>query len=174
MDDVGCFWWVLRWLLLGWAVVIPYAAMVKSFGWLVVGCFFVACGGWMTWQQRRRGWTSIAELGVEISSSELYPGEAFAVGLRTSGEMAHRVRWWGAELMAGVAGDDPKSVVSAEFVVDPEADEAPVSELQMLLTVPGESELRAVKAREWWVQVTVETQHGRMESGRVGVRVHSR
>jgi len=94
------------------------------------------------------------------------------VSLHTSGAMSKSVRWWGAEMMAGVKGDDPRTVVGAEFAIEPDAEVAPVAELQMILTVPGDSELRSSGAREWWVQVTVETERGRMESGRVPVRVH--
>ncbi|WP_148210226.1 hypothetical protein [Candidatus Korobacter versatilis] len=172
VDDVGCFWFVLRWLLLAWAVLIPYAAMVRSWGWFCVAGACFAAGLWMTWQQKRRRVVQIPEMRVELSSRELWAGEAFAVALQTSGEMAKSVRWWSAEMMASVKGDDPRTVVTAEFAVDPEAEAAPVSELQMILTVPGESELRSFAAREWWVQVTVETQRGRMESGRVPVLVH--
>ncbi len=172
VDDVGCFWFVLRWLLLCWAVLIPYAAMRASYGWLVVACGCFAGGLWMTWRQKRRKVLTIPEMRVELSSRDLYAGEAFAVGLQTSGAMAKSVRWWGAEMMAGVKGDDPRTVVGAEFFVEPEAEVAPVAELQMILAVPSASELKSYGAREWWVQVTVETAHGRMESGKVPVRVH--
>jgi hypothetical protein len=71
------------------------------------------------------------------------------------------VRWWKAELIA-----DDATVTESEFAVDPEAESEPVAELEMVMAVPS------VEAREWWVVVTVETERGRMESGRVAVGVH--
>lgn len=73
--------------------------------------------------------------------------------------------------MASLSGDDPKSVVSAEFAVDPEAESSPVAELRMVLEMPNAATLREFGAEEWFVRVTVETDHGRMESGRVPMHV---
>ena len=80
--------------------------------------------------------------------------------LRIEDDTAKSVRWWRAELLAEVPGDEPKIVVTAEFAIDPAAGNAPVAELQMVLTLPGESTIGDVEAQAWFVQATVETEHG--------------
>lgn len=173
VDNVGCFPTVLRVLLLAWIIVVPYAAMTGNRGWLLVSVFCVVCGMWMTWQQRRQRRLEIPEMTVDVAPSEVHPGEQVLVSLGLGGDKAYSVRWWSAELVGDVVGDDPKAVASGEFAVDPEAEAAPVAELQMVLTVPDAISLQQVRARKWFVQVMVETERGRMESGRVPLTVRA-
>jgi len=173
VDNTGCMEVVLRVFLLSWAVVLPYAVITRSFGWFGSAMVCVMAGVWLTLRHRRQTAFEIPEMLVDVSPSELAPNEPFVVRLRIAGDKARTIRWWSAEMMADVAGDDPKTMVSAEFAIDPEADAAPVSELQMLLAAPSASIIAESGAREWWVQVTVETERGRMESGRVKVRLRA-
>ena len=173
VDNTGCFPWVLRVLLLSWAVILPYAVITRSTGWFAWSSACVLAGVWLTLRHRTQPAFEIPEMTVDVSPSDLAPGEGFVVTLFVRGEKARTVRWWSAELMAAVTGDDPKTVVTAEFAVEPEAEMAPVSELQMVLIAPSASMLGEVSAREWWVQVTVETDRGRMESGRAPVALRA-
>lgn len=171
VDNTGCFPWVLRALLLGWAVIIPYAVIFRSIGWLVWSSACVLAGLSLIVRERAKRGFEIPEMTVGVAPSDLHAGEEFLVTLNVVGDKARGIRWWRAEMVAAVPGDDPKTIVSAEFAVDPEAELSPVSELQMILVAPGASVVRDMEANAWWLQVTVETAHGRMESGRVAVRM---
>src|SRR5664279_4736939 len=171
VDNTGCFPWVLRAMLLAWAIVLPYAVVTASRGWFTWSAACVLLGVWLTLRRRSQRAFEIPEMVVEVSPEYVAAGEQLLVTLRVRGEKATTIRWWSAEIMAEVSGDDPKALVSAEFAVDPEAEIAPISELQMVLAVPSAAAIADSRSREWWVQVTVETDRGRMESGRVAVNV---
>jgi hypothetical protein len=172
VDNTGCMQVALRIFLLAWAVVLPYAVITRSFGWFGTAMACVLVGVWLTLRERQQRAFEIPEMLVDVSPSDLAPNEPFVVRLRIAGDKSRTIRWWSAELMAS-KGDEPKTMVSAEFAIDPEAGAAPVSELQMLLAAPGASVIAENDASEWWVQVTVQTERGRMESGRVGVTLRS-
>jgi hypothetical protein len=169
VDNTGCLPWVLRAMLLAWAVVLPYAVITGSLGWFAWSAACVLVGVWLTLRQRSQRAHAIPEMTVAVTPTELQASQQFLVSLKVDGEKASTVRWWSAELMAEVAGDDPKAIVSAEFAIDPGAEVEPVSELQMVLKTPSAAILR--ESADWWVRVTVETDRGRMVSGKVEVRV---
>lgn len=171
VDNTGCGPWMLRVFLLAWAIMLPYAVMTGSKGWFgwSLGC--VMLGVWLTLRHRGQRAFAIPEMTVEVAPNDLRPGEPFQVTLQVGGDEARTIRWWSAEMMAVVADDDPKPMVKAEFAIDPEAEAAPVSELQMVLEAPGTAALHDAEGEGWFVQVTVETDRGRMESGRVPVRI---
>ena len=171
IDNTGCFPWVLRAMLLAWAIILPYAIITASKGWFAWSAACVLLGVWLTLRQRSQRMFEIAEMGVEVSPEDVVAGEQLLVTLRVVGEKASTVRWWSAEIMADDSENDAKVLASAEFAVDPEAESAPISELQMVLAVPSAAVIGDLRNREWWVQVTVETDRGRMESGRVSVNV---
>jgi hypothetical protein len=160
VDNTGFVQTVLTVFLLGWVVMIPYALMTQSMGWLAWSSACVVLGiGLVVREQRRKRARLLPGVAVEVWPSDARPGDAIVVRLVLSGEVATRVRWWKAELFA-----DEASVNESEFAVDPEAESEPVAELEMALAVP-----RVEDARAWWVVVTVETERGRMESGRVPI-----
>jgi hypothetical protein len=171
VDTTGCFPWVLRAMLLAWSVVLPYAVITGNKGWFVWSAACVLAGVWLTLRQRSQRAFEIPDMAVDVSPNDLHPGDQFLVTLKVGGEKARTIRWWSAEMMADVEGDDPRVMVNAEFAIDPEADMSPVSELQMVLEAPSLSAVRDANRSDWWVRVTVETDRGRMESGRVAVRV---
>ena len=171
VDNTGCVQVVLTLFLLGWAVMIPYALIYRNTGWLTWSVACVALGVLYARRQRKKQSThSLPGVGVEVVPESVRAGETIAVRLMLSGEVAGRVRWWKAALRAKVVDEhdheSDEALSASEFVVDPSGEEDPVSELEMVLAVP-----RVNDAREWWVVVTVETERGRMESGRVGVSV---
>ena len=171
VDNTGCLPWVLRVLLLAWSIVLPYAVVSGSKGWFAWSLACVLVGVWLTVRSRNQQAFEMPEMTVDLLPEILEAGQQFVVVLRVSGDKGRTIRWWRAEMMAAGDEDEPKSVVSAEFAVDPEAESSPVAELQMVLAVPSLNVLREYDAQEWFVRVTVETEHGRMESGRVPVRV---
>jgi hypothetical protein len=171
VDNTGCVAWVLRAMLLAWAVVLPYAVITGSVGWFACSGACVLAGVWLTLRQRSQRALEIPEMIVDVTPDELHAGEQFLVALRVDGEKASTIRWWRAELVAEVEGDDPKTIVNAEFAIDPGAEVVPVSELQMVLEAPSAAIIRDANSADWWVRVTVETDRGRMVSGKVGLRV---
>jgi hypothetical protein len=171
VDNTGCLPWVMRVFLLAWSIGLPYAVVTGSTGWFAWCLACVLVGVWLTVRSRNQKAFEIPEMTVELLPEALEPGQQFAVMLRVTGDKGRSIRWWSAEMMAAVSGDDPKPVVSAEFAIDPEAESSPVAQLQMVLDVPNASALREFDAKEWFLRVTVETDHGRMESGKVPVRM---
>lgn len=171
VDNTGCAAWVLRAFLLSWAVVIPYAVIMRSNGWFAFALACVLSGAWLTLRHRAQRAFEIPEMAVDVVPTELAPGQEFVVSLSVAGDKARTIRWWSSELVADVLDDDPKTMVTAEFAIDPAAENAPVSELRMLLTAPDEYVVRETEAQRWWIRVTVETERGRMESGKVKVRM---
>jgi hypothetical protein len=162
VDNTGFVQTVLTVFLLAWAAMIPYALMAGSTGWLAWSSACVLLGlGLVVREQRRKRARLLPGVAVEVWPESVRAGESIVVRLVLSGQAATRVRWWKAELIA-----DDATVTESEFAVDPEAESEPVAELEMVMAVPS------VEAREWWVVVTVETERGRMESGRVAVGVH--
>ena len=170
VDNTGCFPWVLRALLLSWAIVLPYAVITGSKVWFGWSSACVLAGVWLTLRLRAQRGFAIPEMTVDVSPSDLFPDEPFVVTLNVAGDKARSIRWWRAEMIAEVR-EDVKTIVNAEFAVDPEAEASPVAELQMILVVPSATVIRETDASAWWVQVTVETERGRMESGRVAVQM---
>jgi hypothetical protein len=173
VDNQGCVPAVLRISLLCWAIVLPYAVITGNKGWFAFSLACVLTGVWWTLRNRAQGAFFTAGMGVSVVPPVLRPHESCLVTLRIEDDAAKSVRWWRAELLAEVPGDEPKVVVTAEFAIDPAAGNAPVAELQMVLTLPGESTIGDVEAQAWFVQATVETERGRMESGRVRVEITS-
>jgi len=171
VDNTGCLPWMLRVFLLSWAIGLPYAVVTGSKGWFFWSLACVLTGAWLTVRARNQGAFEVPGMRVNVSPEILEPGERVVVTLRVAGDNGRTIRWWSAEVMASLSGDDPKSVVSAEFAVDPEAESSPVAELRMVLEMPNAATLREFGAEEWFVRVTVETDHGRMESGRVPMHV---
>lgn len=171
VDNQGCVPTALRISLLCWAIVLPYAVITRSNAWFVFSLACVLIGVWWTIRNRAKRAFAIAGMSISVMPPVLRPHEGCLVTLRIEDETAKSIRWWKAELLAEVRDDEPKVVATAEFAVDPAAGDAPVAELQMVLTVPGESTIGDLDARGWFVQATVETGHGRMASGRVGIAV---
>ena len=52
VDNTGCFPFVLRALLLSWAIVLPYAVITGSKGWFGWSSACVLAGVWLTLRQR--------------------------------------------------------------------------------------------------------------------------
>ncbi len=171
VDNTGCFPWALRAFLLSWAIMLPYAVITGSKGWFGWSLMCVLTGVWWTLRERSQRSVVAPEMTVGVVPSVLYPDERCLVTLRIEGDKARTVRWWSAELMIAQTGDEPKVLVSAEFAIDPEAGSAPVSELQMVLVAPGAAALGDTAGNECFVQATVQTDRGRMESGRVPVEL---
>ncbi len=171
IDNTGCLPWIFRAMLLSWAVVLPYAVITGSKEWFGWSLACVLAGVWLTLRGRANRFVA-PEMTVDVVPAELQAGEQFLVTLNIGGDKARTIRWWSAEMMVEVAGDDPKSLVTAEFAIDPEAETSPIAELQMVLTVPDATAMRAFNSQDLFVQVTVQTERGRMESGKVAVQVH--
>ena len=160
VDNTGCVQMTVTVFLLAWGVMIPYALMVHSDGWLAWSSACVVAGiALVVREQRRKRARALPGVSVEVWPENVQAGESIVVRLVLSGEVATRVRWWKAELIA-----DDETVSESEFAVDPEAEAEPVAELEMGMAMP-----RMDGVREWWVVVTVETERGRMESGKVFV-----
>lgn len=171
VDNTGCVQVVVTVFLLAWVVIIPYALIYRNMGWLIWSVLCVGAGAWYGRRERKKQLAhSLPGVAVEFLPEPVRAGEAVVVRLVLSGEVAGRVRWWKASLHAKVLDehDDERhdAVSASEFVVDPSGEEEPVSELEMVLGVP-----RVDEARAWWVVVTVETERGRMESGKVPLSV---
>lgn len=171
VDNTGCFPWVLRVFLLAWSIGLPYAVVTGSKGWFAWSLACALGGVWLTVRSRNQGALVIPDMSVNLLPQTLAPGQQFIVTLQLSADKGRSIRWWRAEMMAGLTGDDPKPVVSAEFAVDPQNESAPVSELQMVLEAPAATVLRELKTEEWFVRVTVESDRGRLESGRVPIEL---
>jgi hypothetical protein len=172
VDNQGCVPAALRISLLCWAIVLPYAVITGSKAWFAFSLACVLVGVWWTMRNRAQRAFAAAGMSITVVPPVLYPHESCLVTLLIEDDTAKNIRWWRAELLAEVPGDEPKVVVTAEFAIDPAAGSAPVAELQMVLTLPGESTMGDLDARGWFVQATVETERGRMASGRVGVNVN--
>ena len=170
VDNTGCLPWTFRALLLSWAIILPYAVITGSKGWFGWSLACVLAGVWLTLRDRTQRTLSTRGMTVDVVPDALRPGEQFLVMLKVEDDKARTIRWWKAEMMAAVPGDDPKTIVSAEFVIDPGAEGAPVAELEMILIAPNANAIGEMGTDDCFVQVTVETERGRMESGRVPVR----
>jgi hypothetical protein len=165
VDNTGCVQTVVTGFLLAWVAMIPYALMFHRAGWLLWSSLCVLAGsGLLVRERKRKRARPLPGVSVEVWPESVRAGESIAVRLVLSGEVATRVRWWKAALLARV--EEEETVSASEFAVDPEAEAEPVADLEMLLPVP-----RVDDAREWWVVVTVETERGRMESGKVAISV---
>jgi hypothetical protein len=176
VDNTGCLPWVFRAFLLSWAIILPYAVVVRSFEWFAWSLLCVIAGVWLTLRHRaQRAWKN-AEMNVEVEPSEVSYDLPVLVTLQVAGEKSRNLRWWRAEMMTSSSDGsetESKVVASGEFAIDPDASVAPVSELQMVLNVPPAPALHefAERDRNWWIQVTAETASGRLESGRVPLRM---
>ncbi len=125
----------------------------------------------------RRPW-KIDEMSVVVEPTDLRFRQEFIVSLRLSGDKAATVRWWRVELVGLVAEQEKKSVspevfAQLEFVVDPAPGEDRVTELRMVMTAPKRKDVAGLNITPdgWFVRAIVESERGRMESGRVPVRM---
>ena len=94
VDNTGCFPWVLRTMLLAWAIVLPYAVITGSRGWFTWSAACVLLGVWLTLRHRSQRAFEIPEMVVEVSPEYVATGEQLLVTLRVGGEKANTIRWW--------------------------------------------------------------------------------
>ena len=163
VEGAGCVTWGVRVFLLGWVVAIPYFVVHWDAGWLTWSCACAVLGiGLLVRERRRMRVREIPGTVVEVRPE----GEWIVVRLVVGEELQRKIRWWKASLVA--ASEDEETVVSeAEFAVDPPAEGEPVTELEMTVGVPS----GIAEQAEWFVRVMVETDGGRLVSGKVLLRV---
>lgn len=177
VESGGCLSIAAMLLLLVWAPVAVYHAVFWDAERFAFAFGFAAIGLALLGRQRfRKRTVELRDMTVTVDPTDLRPSQDFVVSLKLSGATAHKIRWWRVELTALVADagakhPDQEVFAQQEFVVDPEASEGPVNELQMLMRAPSARELGRWIIRGWFVRATVESDHGRMESGRVEVRI---
>jgi hypothetical protein len=125
----------------------------------------------MLLERRRMRVREIPGTVVELQPETVRPGEWIVVRLVVGEELQRTIRWWKASVVAMAADEEEMVVRESEFAVDPAAEGGPVTELEMTIGAPSEREIAEHGDGEWFVRVMVETERGRLVSGKVGVRV---
>ncbi len=174
VDNTGALQRGLMIFFLSWAALVPYVLVNRDDGWLAWSAGCVVAGiAMLVRERRRRRAHRLPGVSVEVIPTQMRAGELMVVRLALSGEIARTVRWWKASVVGRVDEkfDEYAEVSHAEFAVDPPAEGEPVNEMELALAAPTASTIDGEPVEEWFVQVTVETKRGRMEMGRVAVKV---
>jgi hypothetical protein len=165
--------------LLFWAALGLFFLFFWNAGWFGFSAACVTLAAVFLLRERilQRRWNA-EDMTVLVEPVELRFRQEFSVSLRLSGEKAATVRWWRVELVGLVTEPGSKTLspevfAQLEFVVDPAPGEDRVTELRMVMTAPKRKDVADVNVTQdgWFVRTIVESDRGRMESGRVPVRL---